>query len=179
MRKEEHKYDEGLETRLKGVSQKYSESVNQLVEITRQLNQKSNKVYMHSALALLPPPKTDLSAADDDKVNKYLKLLARRSQFSFDELRKVFIDCRKNSKVDGEVCLDKEQFAQVMKRYGYGNEKITNHLFDLFDEDRSNAIDFEEMVLGLASLRPEALELNAERFFQVMHITTPEPSPQP
>ena len=86
--------------------------------------------------------------AEDDKVNRYIKFLVRRSQFGFDELRKMFIDCRKHSKTSPEISLDKAQFTQVMKRYGYSSETIGNHLFDIFDSDHSNTIDFEEMILG-------------------------------
>lgn len=118
----------------------------------------------------MPENKYDPSQAEDDKVNKYLKLLTRRSQFSFAELRKIFIDCRKHSKKSTSVQLDKAQFAAVVRRYGYGAEDIANHLFDIFDADGGGTVDFDEMILGLASLRPENLSANADGFFKVIDI---------
>jgi len=170
VRQEEHKYEVAMANRLQVLSQGYSRSVEHLVEVSRQLKQKSDQCDLAQCVVLLPRGKHDPANAADDKVNKYLKLLARRSQFSFSELRKMFIDCRKHSKHAVEVCMDKQQFGQIMKRYGYSSEKISNHLFEIFDADHSQTIDFDEMVLGLASLRPESMETNAERFFKVIDL---------
>jgi len=170
VRENERKHEAAMAKRLQNISQTYSNSVSHLEEITRQLSIKSKRCDLASCVVILPENVDNPAAAEDDKVNKYLKLLTRRSQFTFTELRKIFIDCRKHSKKPGTVHMDKAQFSNVVRRYGYAAEEISHHLFEIFDADNSGSIDFDEMILGLASLRPENLSANAEGFFKVIDI---------
>merc|ERR1712166_571047 len=107
---------------------------------------------------------------DTDEVDLLLRRCVRRCQFTYQELKSMYIMARKYSNSPPDVMLDREQFGRIVQHYGYRNEKIVNRLFAMFDEDGSGEIDFDEMVDGLAKLAPSALITHPKTFYDVIKL---------
>merc|ERR1712159_680111 len=105
---------------------------------------------------------------NSEEVEAHLKRCMKRSQFSFDELKKIYINCRKYSVAPPDVVLDLTQFANIMMHYGYSEDKMVKRLFEMFDADKGGSIDYDEMIDGLAKLAPQKISDSADTFFDVL-----------
>lgn len=170
VRMKQEAYDRFMHSRLKAMASQCDESIKQLYRMDKELYRKTKGVNLrHCSLFACSKP-SDSQVQNSEEIEAHLKRSVRRCQFQLDELKKMYINCRKHSVAPPDVVLDPAQFAKIVGHYGYKEPKLVSRLFELFDDDNSGEIDFDEMIKGLAKLAPEKLLEAADTFFDVIDV---------
>lgn len=105
-----------------------------------------------------------LMARNKEYTNWMMKIVTRTgAAFTFEDLQDLHAMCIGKSISSFNILLGFETFSQMARRFGYLDPMIVKRMFEVFDEDNSKQISFEELAYNIArSCRANAFSITAD-----------------
>ena len=142
--------------RSKNVATLYDESLNRLAKADKNLFRASagacaTKSLRATTIMMDGNKDEALMARNKEYTNWMMKIVTRTgAAFSFEELQDLHAMCIGKSISSFNIMLGYETFCQLARRFGYLDPMIVRRMFEVFDEDNSKQISFEELAYNIA-----------------------------